>query len=224
MGFAWYIKVWAPAGPPEGQRSGISTAHAHGMGLWVHGLGVAHRKRRGPVCLASNEATSRPACHPKPGRGPAPTGPQARPGPRTGSTGAPAWRWRLASAPRCQLKRTSRDGPGVRQKVAACDRKAYIHCETAAPRGLDLVEQPTNQAPALSHSFMPLDLCPLMDYRLSLRQVEPVIEHIHYILSTYCLPSVPKPHKNRAMSVNETRRIVLLEGLIQQQFFSRPTS
>jgi hypothetical protein len=37
MGFAWYIKVWAPAGPPGGQRSDISTPHAHGMGLWAGG-------------------------------------------------------------------------------------------------------------------------------------------------------------------------------------------
>jgi hypothetical protein len=53
MGFAWYIRVWAPVGPPEGQRSDISTPHAHGMRLWagpgVLWLGAAYRERRGLV-------------------------------------------------------------------------------------------------------------------------------------------------------------------------------
>jgi hypothetical protein len=33
MGFAWYIKLWAPVAPPGGQRSDISTPHAHGTRL-----------------------------------------------------------------------------------------------------------------------------------------------------------------------------------------------
>jgi hypothetical protein len=84
MGFAWYINVWAPVGPPGGQRSDLSTFNPpctwHGaVGRGCFGLGRP-TENGGARCLASKEATSRLACRPKPGEG-APAGPKARPGP-----------------------------------------------------------------------------------------------------------------------------------------------
>jgi hypothetical protein len=91
MGFSWYIKVWAPVGPPEGQKSDISTPHVQGMGLWAGGAWAwcGPPRTAGPgASPAMRPLASRPACRPKPGEG-APAGPQARPGPRSGGTGAP---------------------------------------------------------------------------------------------------------------------------------------
>jgi hypothetical protein len=42
MGFAWYIKVWAPVGPPaprsqKGRGAGFQPPHVHGMRLRAGG-------------------------------------------------------------------------------------------------------------------------------------------------------------------------------------------
>jgi hypothetical protein len=99
MGFAWHIKVWVPVGPPEGQRSDISTPHAHDMGLWAVGRGCFGSGRPtengGGRCLASNEGTSRLACRLKPGG-------VLWLGPKPGLARGQAERARLASTPRCQ--------------------------------------------------------------------------------------------------------------------------
>ena len=94
MGFAWYIKVWAPVGPPGGQRSDISTPHAHGMGLWAGGA----------LAWGGPPRTAGPGASPakRPIRG-SPTAPNhagaPRLGPKPGLARGQAARARLVSPP-----------------------------------------------------------------------------------------------------------------------------
>ena len=99
MGFAWYIKVWAPVGSPEGQRSDISTPHAHGMRLWAGGA----------LAWGGPPRTAGPGASPakRPIRG-SPTAPNhagaPRLGPKPGLARGQAARARLASASKTRLR------------------------------------------------------------------------------------------------------------------------
>jgi hypothetical protein len=106
----------------------------------------------GARCLASKEATSRPAYRPKPCGQRPPAGPQARSGPR------PARRqhgraWQVLLKHDCG--NPLRGGLGVRHILPVCDRKAHIDCETAAPRGRSRSCRATKRL-AYRHPFRPL--------------------------------------------------------------------
>ena len=99
MGFAWYIKVWAPVGPPEGQRSEISTPHAHGMRLWAGGTlawgGLP--RTAGPGASPAKRPLLGPPAAPNQARAP-------RLGPKPGLARGQAARARLASASKTRLR------------------------------------------------------------------------------------------------------------------------
>jgi hypothetical protein len=114
MGFAWYIKLWAaPVGPPGGQRSDISTPHAHGMGLWAGGAlawcgpprtagpgaSPAMRPLRGPPAAAPNQAGTPPL------------------GPNPGLARGQAARARLVSPPHRQYRQPASSSRLSRDKI-----------------------------------------------------------------------------------------------------------
>ena len=100
MGFAWYIKLWAPVGPPGGQRSDISTPHAHGMRLWAGGA----------LAWGGPPRTAGPGASPakRPLRGSPTAAPShagaPRLGPKPGLARGQAARARLASASKTRLR------------------------------------------------------------------------------------------------------------------------